>query len=172
MTPNKLIVIFFLNLISLVGWLTSSGQYFMHIQDDSNLKFGWNQWLKSNFSRYLNGTLSCCTIISWKWLVLSIAHRKWLVTRQGQRSKGKNELGEWYIGYMKQEDGGQYTIRPERDSLFLRPEEDWNFNSWKRKKALLRATNIFSKSDLYCYVSIIWYLPRIVFYVETMTELF
>jgi len=35
---------------------------------------------------------------------------------------------------MKQEDGGQYTTRPERDSLFLRPEEDWNFNSRKRKK--------------------------------------
>jgi hypothetical protein len=59
----------------------------MHIQDDLNLKFGWNQWLKSNFSRYLNGKLSCCTIISWKRLVLSITHRKWLVTRQGQRSK-------------------------------------------------------------------------------------
>jgi hypothetical protein len=35
---------------------------------------------------------------------------------------------------MKQEDGGQSTTRPERDSLFLRPEEDWNFNSRKIKK--------------------------------------
>jgi len=60
------------------------------------------------------------------------------------KKQGKKELGEWY-SYMKQEDGGQYTTRPERDSLFLRPEEDWNFNSRKRKKKLLRATKIFQK---------------------------
>ena len=85
-------------------------------------------------------------------LVSNTTRRKSLVTRQGKRSEGKKSLGEWCIGYMKREDGGHYSTRPERDSLYLRAEEDWNFNSKQRKN---KAYQNFSKSYLNFYVSIL-----------------
>jgi len=57
---------------------------------------------------------------------------------------------------MKREGGGQCTTRPEKDSLFLRTEEDWNFNSRQRKrKKPCKGYQHFSKGDLNCYESIL-----------------
>jgi len=57
---------------------------------------------------------------------------------------------------MKREGGGQCTTRPEKDSLFLRTEEDWNFNSRQRKrKKPFKGYQHLSKGDLNCYESIL-----------------